>query len=209
MGLFGFFKKSKEQVVVPEPDKKAVDWFFTEEAKSRFRVCKSNKKEMFQVWSSPHGKAYMAGYTAPKGNIYRRDDFPSTFFADYLRALKTTDMAFLATNASHLALKDEVVPIPYPDCLKAEFNPLINFAIKIKPIFYHKKGKDLEYNGAMQSMIAYLHDCYVDNYIDESNEQWIYEESLWFDSKGKERNSSDILADIKAKVKYPAIVLKF
>ena len=207
MGLFR--KKEKQKIVVPESDQNEIAWFFTEEAKSRFRICKSNAEEMIQVWSSPHGKALMAGYTAPKGNVYRRDDFLSTFFADYLRALKTTDMAFLATNASHLALNDEVFPIPYPDCLMAEYNPLINFAIKIKPILYHKKGKGLEYNGAMQSMIAYLHDCYVDNDIDESNEQWIYEESLWFDSKGKERNSVEILADIKEKVKYKDIVLKF
>lgn len=208
MGLFDFFKKTEKQVVIPEPDEQAVAWFFTDEAKSRFRICVSNKDEMLQVWFSPYGKAIMAGYTAPKGNIYRRDDLLPTFFADYLRALKTTDMAYLATNAAHLAIDDETVAIPFPDCLKAEYNPLINFAIKIKPIFYHKKGKELEYNGAMQSMIAYLHDNYVDNHIDESNEQWIYEESMWFDAKEKERNSSEILADIKAKVKYPEIVLK-
>ena len=209
MGLFDLFNKTKKQIVIPEPDEQAVAWFFTDEASNKFRTCVSNTEDILQVWFSPNGNFIMTGFTTPKGNIYRRDDFLPTFFADYLRALKTIDMAFLAANAARLAIDDETVAIPFPDCLKAEYNPLINFAIKIKPIYYHKNGKELQYNSAMKSMIAYLHDCYVDNQIDESNEDWIYEESLWFDSKGKERNSEEILADIKAKVKYSEIVLEF
>ena len=208
MVLFDFFKSTKP-IKVPEADQKAVDWFFTVDGKIAFQEALCNQQEMLDLWFSPNGHLHMVGCTCPKGNPYRRE-YPSTFFADYLRALKTIDMAFLATNAAHLAMDDdERDAIPYPDCLKAEYNPIINFAIKFKPIFYHKKGEELEYNTAMKSMIAYLHDCYVDHYIDESNEQWIYEESLWFDVKGKIRSGSEILADIKSKVKYQEIVSEF
>lgn len=90
---------------------------------------------------------------------------------------------------------------------------MINFAIKIKPLFYSntKKGLDynLEYSSALKSMVAYLHDCYVNQGLDESNEQWIYEKSLWFDDKGKVRRKSDSFAVIKSKVKYPDILIDF
>lgn len=106
MGLFDFFKKSKKMIAIPEPDQKEVDWFFTEEAKERFKVCGMNAEEMISIWTSPNGEVLMMGYTARNGNM-RRDDLPSTFFADYLRALKTTDMVALATFAAHLAVYDD------------------------------------------------------------------------------------------------------
>ena len=134
---------------------------------------------------------------------------PVSFFHDYLKALKTIYSERLAMNAVHLAYDEDDNFIRYPDCFMKEHNPVINFAIKFKPIFYSKNGDALKSNGGMESLIAYLHDVYVNEGVDESNEKWIYEESLWFNSKGKERNSAEIRADIKANVKHPEIVRKF
>ena len=54
-------------------------------------------------------------------------------------------------------------------------------------------------------IIAYLHDAFV-NGVDESNEAWIYENSLWFNTKGNKREDSEIEADIKLKVKMRNLI---
>ena len=147
----------------------------------------------------------MVGYINAKGNPYRKE-YPCTFFADYLRALKTMDSACLAINAVDFALEgDGADAIPYPECLKPEVNPLINFAIKIKPIIYTKNGKDLTFNSGMKMIIGYLHDAFVGGF-DESNESWIYDNSLWFNAKGKPREYYEIQSDIKAKAKYKQFI---
>lgn len=202
MGLFKFAKKT------PISEPMDVDWFFTDTAKKAFKNTLINKDEMYEICSKYNWPSKIAAYLAPKGDSYR-EEFPATFFADYLRALKTIDWPMLAVNAADLAIDGEIDAISYPNCLNPEYNPLINFAIKIKPIISHKNGKNLEYNAAMKSMIAYLHDIYTDDCIDESDEKWIYEENLWFDSKGKERDSSNIFADISAKVKRKDLLTKY
>lgn len=203
MGLFGI-KKGKS-VIVPEPNQNELDWFFTKEAENLFNSCIRKKDEMYEVWFSENGDKYMIGYTMPKGNSFRRE-YPCTFFADYLRVLKTIDTPHLAINAVDLAMEEDgEVLLSYPECLKAEFNPLINFAIKIKPIIYTKNGKDLTFNSGMKMIIGYLHDAFVGGF-DESNESWIYETSLWFNMKGKPREYYEIQSDIKAKAKYKQFI---
>ena len=196
MGLFGFKNKEK-QVVIPEPNKSELEWFFTEEAKNVFeRSVKLYTDDMWEVWSS--GERNMIGPILEKGNPFRKE-FPCTFFADYLRALKTMDSPRLAINAADLAIDGEgAAAIPYPNCLKPEFNPLINFAIKIKPIYHSKNGRDLEFDRGMSCVIAYLHSAFVQG-VDASNEPWIYEKSLWFNEKGKAREHYEIVSDLKAK----------
>lgn len=203
MCLFG--RKKEKPVVVPEPNKNEVDWFFTQEAKNLFQEYAYNKDEMYDVWFSEYGAMDMIGYIMAKGNAYRRE-YPCTFFADYLRVLKTIDSPDLAINAVDLALDgDGADAITYPDCLKPEFNPLINFALKIKPVYYAKNGEDLRFNSGMKMIIGYLHDAFVGG-VDESNESWIYEKSLWFNAKGKPREYSEIEADIRAKAKYKQFI---
>lgn len=204
MGLFAI--KKEKPVVVPEPDNNLVNWFFTVAAENAFeQSVYVRSKEMYEVWFSQYGPSQMAGYIQPKGHPFRKE-YPCTFFADYLRALKTMASSYLALNAADLAIDgDGADAIPYPDCLKAERNPLINFAIKIKPIIYCKHGEDLTFNNGMKTMICYLHDAFVKG-VDESNEQWIYEKSLWFNAKGKIREDSEIIADIKAKVKIKSLI---
>ena len=196
MGLFGFNKKEKP-IIVPEPDKSKVEWFFTEEAKERFKILvRRYADDMQEVWFS--GENNMIGAILEKGNPYRQE-FPCTFFADYLRAIKTMASPALAFVATDLAIDgDGGEAIPYPDCLKPEFNPLINFAIKIKPIYYSKNGGDLEYNFGMRCVIEYLHSAFIKG-VDASNESWIYEKSLWFNEKGKTREHYEIVSDLKTK----------
>ena len=200
MGLFKFFKKEKE-IVIPQPDEGKVKWFFSEEAEATFKRTLHSKDEMLSIWFAEGGKTELIAYTSGE-SVFRRGDFPCTFFADYLRALKTIDVPRLAMNAVHLAMDgDWGTAIPYPDCLKAEYNPLINFALKIKPIYYSKNGTGIEYNAGMNMLIAYLHDVYTDYSEDESNESWIYEKSLWFNEKGKVREWQEITARIRENVK--------
>ena len=196
MGLFGFKKKEK-QVVIPEPDKSELDWFFTEEAKELFeKSVRLYEDEMWETWSK--GQREMIGPILEKGNWHRRE-YPCTFFADYLRALKTLDSPRLAVNAVDLALDGEIPAIPYPDCLKPEFNPLINFAIKIKHIYHSKRyDEDLDFNRGMECVIAYLHSAFL-NGVDESNEPWLYEKSFWFDEKGKLKEDYSIVIGLKIK----------
>ena len=204
MGLF--WTKKEKPVVIPEPDKNATDWFFTEEAKNLFgKSIHVYKEEMYEVWFSEYGPSSMIGYTQAKGNPFRKE-YPCTFFADYLRGLKTMHSPYLAINAADLAIDtEEREAIPYPDCLKAECNPLINFAIKIKPIIYCRHGEDLTFNPGMKTIIFYLHDAFECG-CNESNEEWIYEKSLWFNEKGKVREYSAIESDIKAKVKMRNLI---
>ena len=160
---------------------------------------------MYETWASKQSD--ITYYILPEGNPYKKGDYPCSFFADYFRALKTKFDLRLVINAVDLAIDgDGADAIPYPNCLKPEFNPLVNFAIKMKPIFYHKNGKDIEYNCAIDILITYLHNAFI-NGADESNEPWMYEESLWFDEKGKQKDDSVIIRKIKSQAKYKEYIL--
>lgn len=204
MGLFG-----KKPVVIPEPDKNAINWFSTKEAEKLFKYSvRNNWDQMMQIWQAK-GKWGIAPYARYGLDKLGEEAMPIAFFYEYLKAWKTMCSEHLAMNAVDLALDEESGEILYPNCFMKEHNPLVNFAIKIKPIFYSKHGESLEFNCGMMSMIAYLHDVYVNEGIDESNEKWIYEETLWFNQRGKERDSSEIISDIKAKVKHKEYVINF
>ena len=196
MGLFGFKKKEK-QIVIPEPNKSEVDWFFTEEAKNTFETwVKENNDEMWEV-EAEKGIRGITGATLEKGNIFRKE-YPCTFFADYLRALKTMDSPWLAFYAANLALDGDEPGIPYPNCLKPEFNPLINFAIKIKPIYYKKRWDEaLDFNTGMACVIVYLFQAFIEG-VDESNQSWLYEKSFWFDEKDALRKDWEIKMRLNA-----------
>ena len=203
MGLFGFSKKKK--VIIPEADEEKVDWFFSEDGEGTFQSCLYNIDEMMEILSEKGGITDMIGYTGE--GMFRNSDLPCTFFADYLRALKTIDVPKLACAAVDLAIDgDACEGIPYPNCLTAALNPLINFAIKIKPIYHSKNGKDICFDAGMNTLIDYLHDVYAHYLEDESNESWMYEETLWFNKKGKVRDWQEIVADIKANVKYKELI---
>lgn len=206
MGLFDFLKKEKN-VIVPESDADKVNWFFTDEAKAVFKRTLFDVDEMWNIWKGQNGASYMIGYTSPEGNPFRKN-FPCTFFADYLRALKTMDAPRLAVYAVDLAMDgDACEGIPYPDCLKAEHNPLINFAIKIKPIYHSKYGEGIKFDSGMNLLLKYLHDAYAHGMEDESNESWMYEKELWFNDKGKVRDHREIEQTIKEKVKHKELLI--
>ncbi len=212
MGLFSFFKRDNEdndKIVIPQPDENEIKWFFSDEAREVFEIMVlSNADEMEEIWGQEYGQLEMNGYITPKGNPLRRE-YPCTFFADYLRALKTIDSPRLAYYTMDLALDGDMAPaIQYPDCLKAEINPLINFAIKIKPVFYSKYGNDIQFSWAMNVITKYLHDLFANGFEDESNESWIYESSLWLNEKGKVREYQEIVEHIKANVKHKELLAK-
>lgn len=190
MGLFDFLKQKNDFVIIPEPDPKELNWFFSEEAKSLFDSwVELYGDEMWEEWCSLG--VYMEPCMREKGDPSRKT-YPCTFFADYLRVLKTMVPAMLAYEAADLAIDGDVADaIPYPNCLKPEFNPLINFAIKMKPIFYSTNGKELEANSVVNLMIEYIKDAFL-NGVNVSNESWLYEKNLWLDKKGNLKDSSKI-----------------
>ena len=195
MGLFDFISKSKP-VVVPEPDKSAVDSFFTEEAALEYKRSLRLYDEMVEKWDEDCTDFVF--FTHAKGSPHRVE-YPCTIFADYLRALKCMDIYRLAVFAAVAAYEGEE-RISYPDCLKSECNPFINFAIKIKPIIYSKNGEDLQFSGAMDILLIYLSRAFS-NGSDESNEEWMYDNSLWFNDRGKPREHYELIQIIKRKVK--------
>ncbi len=203
MGFFDFFKNlfKEKEIIIPPVDEEKVNWFFSEDAKDTFKRTLRYAKEMYEIWAEEGGPSDLIFYTG-EGNA-RREELPCTFFADYLRALNTIDVPTLSFMAADLAIDGEAAPaISYPNCLKAEYNPLINFAIKIKPLFYSKNGKDIRFDTSMKVLIIYLHNLYANGLEDESNEAWIYEKSLWFNEKGIVREWREIVADIKSNVKH-------
>ena len=214
MGLFGLFNVPKYKKTEEDIKRENPEWFFSEDCEKLFkRSIRLNWDNMFNEWNNG-GASNMYRYTAYSIKDLGDESFPITFFADYFRSLKTMDNPMICMNAVDFAYTKEAGGCYfYPECFEKEGNPIVNFAIKIKPIINHKNGKELWLNGGMKSIIAYLHDVSEDvglrDGLEESNQEWIYKESLWFDSKGKERKDSEILADIKANVKHPEIVLNF
>lgn len=202
MGFFDVFKNlfKEKEIIIPPADEEKVNWFFSEDAKDMFKRTLRYAKEMYEIGTQEGGMSDLIFYTG-EGSA-RREELPCTFFADYLRALNTIAVPRLTFMAADLAIDGEAAPaIPYPNCLKAEYNPLINFAIKIKPLFYSKNGKDIQFDPSMNVLIIYLHNLYANGLEDESNEAWIYERSLWFNEKGIVREWREILEDIKSNVK--------
>ncbi len=205
MGLFGFSKKKK--VIIPEADEEKVDWFFSEDGERTFQSRLHNVDHMMDVLSEESGLGLMLGLTQAEGGMFRNEHLPCTFIADYLRAYKTIDVPKLTCAIVDLAIDGNACEgIPYPNCLTAAFNPLINFAIKFKPIYHSKNGKDIKFNSGLNTLIDYLHDVYALYLEDESNESWIYEETLWFNKKGKEREWQEIVTDIKENVKHKDLI---
>lgn len=203
MGLF-----SKKPMIVPEADEIAVNRFYTREMERRFmRSIFNYWDEMMELWRA-EGITGMIMHTRLGLDAWGDNAFPIAFFAEYFRALKTMDTPMICMMATALAC-DKEGKIDYPHCFMEEYNPLVNFAIKIKPIFHRKNGDSLWLNCGMRSMLAYLHDAFVNEGIDESDEEWIYEESLWFNAKGKVRTDSEIFADIKSKVKNKELLIEY
>lgn len=193
---FGAFKQQKNKKTKERLQTKNIKWFFTEEAKIKFETSvKQYAREMYETWKTDKRK--LCFYTREKGCPGRRE-YPCTLIADYLRALKTIDTYKLSMDIANLAIK--ISDMAYPNCLMAEKNPLINFAIKFKPLYQCDKGKKIAHNSAMEMMIFYLHDMFLAG-EDESNESWIYEKSLWYKANGKARKDYKIIKDISKKVR--------
>ncbi len=208
MGLFNLFKfgvPKRQEYQKTEEDLRTerLEWFFTEEAKEKFELSvKKYEDEMYEVWKRDVSEFIM--YTSEKGSP-NRIEYPCTIIADYLRALDTMTPPCLSVDIAHLIIEG-CGDVQWPDCLKAEHNPLINFAIKIKPLYHCKNGKDIEFDSAMRMMIFYLHDAFLKGY-DESNEEWIYEKSLWYNKNGKAREYYDIIRDIEVNVKHRELLI--
>ena len=202
MGLFGFRKK-EVAMVIPEPNQNEIDWFFTEEAKSIFeKWVKLYKDEMWEEWGSLG--VFMEPYMSEEDEPERRT-YPCTFFADYFRALKTIVHPRLVFEATDLAIDGDAAPaIPYPDCLKPECNPLINFAIKMRPIFYRAccnyDVQKLQHTPGVTLIVELLKEAFL-NGVDASNQSWIYEESLWLDRLGFVKDETKIRETIWKKWK--------
>ena len=158
MGLFGLFNVPKYKKTEEDIKRENPDWFFSEECEKLFkRSIRLNWDKMFEIWREDgiNGMYFYAGNNIQK---FAEDDvLPITFFGEYFRALKTVDWPLLCMNAVDFAYtKDGGGYYFYPECFEKEGNPIVNFAIKIKPIIYHKKGGELLLNGGMKSIIAYL-----------------------------------------------------
>ena len=146
----------------------------------------------------------MEPYMSEKDEPERRT-YPCTFFADYFRALKTIVHPRLVFEATDLAIDGDAAPaIPYPDCLKPECNPLINFAIKMRPIFYMAccgfSVQELQHNPGVVLIVELLKEAFLKGF-DASNESWIYEKSIWFDKRGYLKDETEIKASIWKKWK--------
>lgn len=204
MGLFDFFKNKK--VVIPEPNAEELTWFFSDKGKNAWESSLVNKTEMYDLYHSEYGESLIAANIQKEGNRFRTN-LPCTFFADYLRALKTVDSAKLAFLCADLSIDGAGAPaIPYPECLKAEHNPLINFALKIKTVYHEKNGRDIMFSTGFKMILSYLHELFLNGFEDESNEDWLYQKELWFTPKGKLREMKEIDLDIKAKVKHKELI---
>lgn len=201
MGLFDFRKKKTNAVVPNEQDtvdKEKINWYFTEEAKEKFeRSMRFHFDEMMELYQdSPSNLIFII-----EDGTYRREDMPCTFFADYLREMKLFYNAVLVANLADLAHDGDVPGIPYPECIRQITNPLIDFAVKMTPLYKMKNGENLKYSVAVKALIFYIHRAYCE-YVDVSDEIWMYEQDLFFTPKGKLKDDSAILEDIKTKARH-------
>ena len=197
MGLFNLLKKHNNN----EVNEEKVQWFFTSEALSIFNSCAKYRSEMQKIITSDRLRfSTIFATSLPKGYPHRNDNFLSTFFADYLRELNTITPGGIVYFAAEFAL-DHREDIPFPLCLEAEFNPIINYAIKINR--YRKKGgSNFEFSHGINNICAYIY--YAPHYNhDISNETWMFDESLYFNEKGKLREDEEIDSLMIQKTQYP------
>lgn len=189
MGLFNVFKKfavNKKQTI----DLKPLAWYFTEEAKQEWeRIVALHLDEMINEWNNNRNgligsiDAYMVKGWLNKEEARaakEREEWPCMFLKRYFMALGCDKdyISELVCFVSNMSVEGEDItdPIPYPDLLKAEKNPLINIAEKAqKADFYFS-------HAIFHIAIRYAYNAFGFG-LDVSEESWLYEEST---HKGEE-----------------------